>query len=122
IAGYRPPRELDAMQVDAISSTLSSVPPRRISISAVSDNPEALQFAHKLRQAISAGGWNVEEVGRAAFANRVAGLHISVGTNPAPAAANQLFQALRAARLDVVGNFDPKANAETIQLVVGVQY
>jgi spermidine synthase len=122
LAGYRPPRELDSTQVDAISGTLSAVPPQRISINAVAGNPEALDYAHKLRQAIVAGGWSVEQVGEAAFANRVAGLHISVGTNPAPAAANQLFQALRAARLEVVGNFDPNTNPETIQLIVGVQY
>ena len=107
IAGARPPRELDPMQVEAISRTLSAVPPRRISVSAVNGNPEALEYAHKLRQAIAAGGWNVEEVREVSFVNRVAGLHIWVGTNPAPAAANQLFQALRAAQLDVVGNFDP---------------
>ena len=49
------------------------------------------------------------------------GLGISVGTNPAPAAANQLFQALRAAGLTVIGNFDPKTDAESVSLVVGVQ-
>jgi spermidine synthase len=122
IASYRPPRQLDSMQVETISRTLAGVTPQRISIGAVDGDPEALAYAHKLRQAIAAGGWTVDEVRQVSFANRVAGLHISVGTNPAPAAANQLFQALRAAQLEVVGNFDPNTNPDIIQLVVGGQY
>jgi spermidine synthase len=122
IASYRPARELDSKQVEAISRTLSSIPPRRISITVVTGNPEALEYAHKLRRAIAAGGWDVESVREVAFTNRVTGLHIRIATDPAPTAENQLLQALGAARLKVVHNFDPTVNPDAVQLIVGGQY
>jgi hypothetical protein len=121
IAAYRPSRELDETQSAAISKTLMEMQAQRISIIALAGDPEAIQYANKLREAILAGGWNVEGVQELPFANRIAGLHISVGTNPAPAAANELFRALRAASLNVVGNFDPKTDPASVSLVVGVR-
>ena len=121
IAAFRPSRALDETQSAAIVKTLTQMQAQRISIIALAGDPEAIQYANKLREAILAGGWNVEGVRELPFANRIAGLHISVGKNPAPVAANELFQALRAASLNVVGNFDPKADPATVSLVVGVQ-
>ena len=121
IAAYRPSRELNDTQSAAISKTLAVMPAQRISIVALAGDRETLQYAHKLRQAIVSGGWNVEEVREMPFANRIAGLHISVGKNPAPVAANELFQALQAAGLTVIGNFDPKADPASVSLVVGVR-
>jgi spermidine synthase len=121
IASYRPPRELDETQTAAISRTLTQMPAKRISIGALAGDPEAAQYANKLRQAILAGGWSAEEVRELPFVNRIAGLHISVGTNPAPAAANELFHALRAGGLTAIGNFDPNADPANVLLVVGVR-
>ncbi len=120
LAGYRRPRELNETQAAAISKTLAAGPARRISITAVMGDEEALQYATELREAIAAGGWIVDEVQQAAFSNRVAGVLISVGTKPAPQAANELFRALSAAGVPATGTFDPSAVPDRVLLVVGL--
>ena len=115
----RRPRTLSEAQAAAISSALAARPARRMSASVVIGDQEALQYATALRQSIGAGGWQVGRIRQSEFSDSVAGLLIFVGTNPPPAEANELFQALRAAGLTVEGNFDPKANPNNVLLVVG---
>jgi hypothetical protein len=121
ILAYRRPRELDETQAAALSKALAAGPARHISISAVMGDQEGLQYATELHQAIAAGGWKVDEVHQVAFSNRVVGVLISVGAKPPPPAANELFQALRAAGLAASGNFDPNADAKSVLLMVGAQ-
>ena len=120
LAAYRRPRQLNETQAAAISKTLTTGPARRISITAVMGDREALEYATELREAITAGGWIVDEVRQAAFSNRVAGVLISVGTKPAPPAANELFRALGAAGVPATGTFDPGAEPDSVLLVVGL--
>jgi spermidine synthase len=114
-------RRLDPAQAAAISKALAAGLPRHISMSVVMGDPEALQYATGLRQAIAAGGWQVDEIQQVAFANRIVGVLISVGAKPPPPAANELFQALRAAGLVPSGNFDPNAEVGRVELVIGTQ-
>jgi spermidine synthase len=115
----RKPRMLSESQASAISRALLSKPPARISISVVIGDQEALQYASALRDSIVAGGWQVGQIRQLEFSDNVAGLQIFVGSNPPPPEANELFQALRDAGFTVERNFDPKANRESVLLVVG---
>ncbi|HYR83834.1 MAG TPA: fused MFS/spermidine synthase [Terriglobia bacterium] len=117
----RRPRKLDQMQAETISKALSAGPARHISISAVMGDEEALQYASELREAIGAGGWKVDAVRQTAFSNPVVGVLISVGAKPPPPPANELFQALGAARVVASGNFDLNADPNSVLLVVGTQ-
>jgi hypothetical protein len=117
----RRPRTLTQSQAAAISKTLATVPSARISVSAVLGDPEAVQYASQLRQAIIAGGWQVDSFRQSVFSEHLAGLLIFVGANPPPSEANVLFQGLRAAGLTAEGNVDPAANPDRISLVVGAQ-
>jgi spermidine synthase len=115
----RQPRTLNRNQADAISNVLRTKPPAHISISTVMGDAEALQYATQLRQAITAGGWEVDDIRQSLFSDQIAGLLIFVGSNPAPPDANILFQALGAAGLTAAGNVDPAANPNSVSLVVG---
>jgi hypothetical protein len=117
--GRRRPRTLSNAEAVEIAKSLASAPSRRISISWSIGDDEALQYATALRQAITAGGWRIVRARQSEFSQRVTGLLIFVGTDPPPAEANELFQALRAAGLTVEGNVDPSANPGSVVLVVG---
>ena len=117
----RRPRALTEGQAAAISKVLAARPQRRISITAVLGDPEALWYATQLRQAIVAGGWQVDPIRESLFSQQIAGLLIFVGADPPPSDANALFQALRAAGLTVAGNVDPAANPDSVSLAVGAQ-
>jgi hypothetical protein len=53
------------------------------------------------------------------FSEKVAGILISVGSDPPPAPANELFSALRAAGLTAEGSFNPNAVPGSVSLFVG---
>ena len=119
----RKPRVLSGSQALTISNALLTKlltkSPRRISMSVVLGDQEALHYAGALRDSIVAGGWEVGKIRQSEFSDTVVGLQIFVGSNPPPPEANELFQALRGAGFTVEGNFDPKANPNSILLVVG---
>ena len=102
----RRPRAVTEGQAAAISKVLAARPQRRISITAVLGDPEALQYATQLRQAIVAGGWQVEGIRESLFSQQIAGLLIFVGAEPPPWDANALFQTLRVAGLTVAARND----------------
>ena len=88
-------------------------------MSVVIGDQEALRYATALRDSIAAGGWEAGKIRQSEFSDTVVGLQIFVGSNPPPPEANELFQALRGTGFTVEGNFDPKANPNSILLVVG---
>jgi spermidine synthase len=113
------PRALTPAQASAISKSLASGPARHLSISAVRGDLEAFQYAAEIGQAIAAGGWQVERVTESRSTDLVVGMLISVATSPPPAAANELFRALRSAGLAAPGYIDPAAPADSVLLLVG---
>jgi hypothetical protein len=115
----RKPRVLTAAQASVLSAVLAGRPPSRITMSAVIADSEALQYAGTLREALLAGGWPVSRIRQSEFSEDVTGLLIFVGSDPPPAVANELFQALRTAGLTVEGNLDPSAAPGSVSLVVG---
>jgi spermidine synthase len=121
IAAFRPPRKLNEAEFSAISRTLQEKPQRHVSVIVTQGDSEALQYAIQLRDAIRAGGWNIDDVQQEEFAIGAAGILIAVGSRPAPAAANELFQALSAAGLTVTGSVDESAEADSVVLIVGRQ-
>ena len=115
----RRPRALTQSQAAAISKALAAGPAAHISVSAVLGDPEALRYATQLRQAIAAGGWQVDGIRQSLFSEQMVGVLIFVGGDPPPSAANVVFRALGAAGLTAQGNVDPTANPDSVSLVVG---
>jgi spermidine synthase len=113
-------RMLNQLQASAILNALRERP-QRISISAVIDDEEAFRYATQLGQIISAAGWEVEGVNRSVFSEQIRGMLISVGSDPPPAAANELFRALRAAGLTAEGSLNPKIGSSQVLLFVGAK-
>jgi hypothetical protein len=113
------PRTLTRAQATAISNTLSSGPPRRIIISSVLGNAEALRYATQIREAVAGGGWEVDGVRQSIFSDLVVGMLISVGSDPPPPEASELFRALRAANLTAPGHLDRSAEPDRVVLFVG---
>jgi spermidine synthase len=115
----RRPRILTAQQAATISRVLAARPPAQISISTLLGDAEALEYAIELRRAIATAGWQVDSVRQSLFSENITGLLIFVGSNPPPANANVLFQALLAAGLPAQGNVDPAAKPGSVSLVIG---
>jgi spermidine synthase len=115
----RQPRTLSQAQASAISNALAAGPSRRISVSSVLGNPEALRYATEISRAVTAGGWEVDGVRQSVFTDLVIGMLISVGTEPPPPHANELFRALRSAGLTAPGHVDPNASPDSVLLFVG---
>ncbi len=113
------PRTLSPEQLKTIRDTLHHSGSYSISISAISGDQEAFQFAEYLKQAISAGGWQVEGVNQVVRSGPVIGLMISVGADPAPAHANILYQALKVSGFVASGNLDQNLPQGRVDLIVG---
>ena len=111
-------RLITGTQAEAIKKVLNARP-RRLSISAVKGNEEALRYATQLRHVIGSAGWEVDGINQSVFSERISGMLISVGADPPPAAANELFSALHAAGLSAEGSFNPNAVPGSVSLFVG---
>jgi hypothetical protein len=110
---------LSETQSTAISKAIAAGPARRIAVSAVLGNQEALRYATQIRQALVAGGWEVEGVRQSLSSDLVIGILISVGAEPPPPQANELFRALRTAGLTASGHLDRNTSPDSVLLLVG---
>jgi hypothetical protein len=113
------PLKLTAQQQQVITAAVQVAPHRSISVTATMGDRYAFELAQQLMAAITAGGWKVDGINQAVFDKALQGIVISVGRQPPPAAANDLFQALSRAGLSVTGNLDPNVKDETVSLWVG---
>jgi hypothetical protein len=113
------PRGLSEEQYRAIVQVLNGSPARAVEISSVMGDTEAFELARELKAALEAAGWNVDGVNQSVFSTAVRGIIISVGQQPPPDTANELFRALQSAGIVAAGNLDLNKKDQGVSLWVG---
>jgi len=112
------PRTLAPQQRTAMVAMLRQIGSRKVTVTAVKGDQNALRFATELKAVIEEGGWDVKGVNQTVRSGPTRGLSIDVASDPAPQVAHDLFRALRSADLEVGGNLNKQLSGDDIQLVV----
>lgn len=93
---------LSARQAEVLATSLRASGIHELTLTTLSDDAEALEFARRLKTAIEAGGWTVHGVNEAASEQPVVGLEVRA-PNPLPAHFATLLGALGRAGLQPKG-------------------
>jgi hypothetical protein len=107
---------LSARQAEVLATSLRASGTHELTLTTLSDDAEAMEFAERLKTAIEAGGWTVHGVNETQVESPVSGLQV-LAPVPLPAHFATLLGALGRAGLQPKGMARPRA--DKLELLVG---
>ncbi|MGH7336103.1 MAG: hypothetical protein ACREI7_00875 [Myxococcota bacterium] len=107
---------LSARQAEVLATSLRASGTHELTLTTLSNDAEALEFAQRLKTAIEAGGWTVHGVNEAASERTVVGLEVRA-PNPLPAHFATLLGALGRAGLQPKGL--SRQQVDKLEVLVG---
>jgi len=112
------PRTLNQEQRETLIEALRLQERKKFSVIAVQGDQEAFDLAQSLKMTIQEAGYNVDDI--ALVANiPFRGLHISVGTEPAPECANLIYEVLTDAGFMVKCSYESQQDPNIVSLFIG---
>jgi hypothetical protein len=111
-------RSISNDQKEILLSRLKAANNKKILITAIMGDQEALQFAHILKDIFIEAGWEVDGIDRAMYLTPMEGLWLTIIEEPAPEEANIIYQAFRMISFSIKGQRNPQQK-EPLQLIIG---